>query len=857
LVRRILRILLILIIIFAFILGAGTGYLIYTIRRPLPQTSGSITVQGLTGPVTIYRDNEGIPQIYADTPEDLFFAQGLVHAQDRWWQMEFNRHIGLGRISELTGKSESALNNDIFIRTAGWNRGAQDALDHAGKDSRNVLQAYANGVNAYISSKTGPDLALEYSVLAVRGINIPIEQWEPLHSVAWGKVMAWDLSDNLDMELDLAKLYKTVADHPELGITAADVDKVVASPYPDALPTILKADELPIKPDPVKAYNVPVVAPSTDLSHVQTQLVGEVPSDFSVSGGKDAGFGSNNWVIGGLRTQSGKPLMANDPHLGIRLPSIWYQVGLHCNQLSASCPYDVVGFGFAGVPGVVIGHNSRIAWAVTNATVDTQDLYMIKVNPNDDTEYEVDGKTEKMQVITETINIGGSKESKEIRIRMTRFGPIITDTPDFKDASSVPLALNWVALKEPSDLLGAVLALDRASDWTTFRAALTGWGMPSQNFIYADTEGNIGYQQPGLMPIRAKGHSGLTPVDGSTSQYDWKGYVPFEYLPHVYNPSRGYIATANNIAVPLDYYTQLAQSLGDQFGADSNYNYQLLADWGYRGKRIEDMILATDKHTVDTVKAIQTDTYDGFAAQMVPELVKLDYGADLPKDVIDWFGQWDYQDNMNSGQAALFAELWTQLAGSLWGDQLGYKPDGAMIKWVTASLLNEPNSIWWDDATTPSKKETRDDILKAALINAYKVVGKTLGSDYKAWKWGNMHTATFVSTPLGASGIGPIEALVNAGPVAVSGSTETIYRTSWNATRGYAVRSISSMRIIMDLSDFNASQWINSAGASGHPASSLYRSMIDQWRLGTYNPMLWDKATIEKACTATLTLNNK
>src|SRR5262245_8481261 len=297
-IRRLRNILVVLIIVILLLAGAGTGYALVTARRMLPQVAGTMSLAGLDGKVEIYRDASGIPQIYATTAHDLFFAQGVIHAQDRWWQMEFNRHTGLGRLGELTGYNEQALRSDIFIRTLGWNRAAQADLDAGPSDTRQILDAYSSGVNAYIEGKSGADLAIEYSLLGVRGINIPIEEWEALDSVAWAKVMAWSLSGNFEDELELADLYRKLPDRDM-------VDKYYAPAYPfGERPTILGAEDLPIRPE-VTVRNAPVVAPGTDLSTIQTALVGGTPRDFAPIFGKGGGIGSNNWAISGKLTASG------------------------------------------------------------------------------------------------------------------------------------------------------------------------------------------------------------------------------------------------------------------------------------------------------------------------------------------------------------------------------------------------------------------------------------------------------------------------------------------------------------------------------------------------------------------------
>ncbi|HLY24876.1 MAG TPA: penicillin acylase family protein [Aggregatilineales bacterium] len=852
--RRLRRILLIIVVIILLLAGGLTGYIGVTLRKMLPQTGGTLNVPGLNGPVTIYRDASGIPQIYASTTHDLFMAQGIVQAQDRWWQMEFNRHTGLGRISELVGNNATALSSDIFIRTAGWNRSAQADVAASSPGTVAVMQAYADGVNAYIAGKSGPDLAVEYSVLALKGVSIPIEKWEPVDSLAWGKVMGYSLGDDLDSELERTKLYQ------KLGADGHNiVDNYYNATYPyDSRQTILKDGEvLPIKPDapqPAQTNAGPLVPPGTDLSHVQTALVGGLPADFGPYLQRGGAFASNNWVIGPKLTQSGKPILANDPHLGIQMPSIWYENGLHCKPVSTACPYDVEGFSFPGVPGVIIGHNARIAWGVTNVNqLDTEDLYIIKVDPKDDTKYEVDGQSQDMKIVTETIKFGDGTPSKDVRVRITRYGPIITDSSAYANQSDKPLALRWT-LDEPTDLFGAVLGVDRATDWQTFRQALTGWRWPSQNFVYADVDGNIGYQMPGLAPIRPAGFSGQVPVDGSTSQNDWKGYVPFEYLPHVYNPARGWIESSNDPVITPAYFAALSDALGSQFGKDSVYDFGKTYDYGYRGQRISQLIQANDKHTVDTVKAIQGDNASGSAAELLPTVLKLDFGSDVPKTVIDWMGQWDYQENMDSGQAALFEAFWTQLTTKVWGSHFGYVPDGSNVAWGTKLLLDQPDNPFWDDPTTTDKKETRDDMLRSAFVAAYSDVTKSLGADYKTWKWSTLHTATFSSKPLGASGISVIENLVNYGPVGVGGGSLTINHSGWSTSDPYATQSISSMRMIVDLSNFDNSQWIISTGESGHPSSDHYHDMTDKWRTIQYDTMRFSEDAIKQAATATLTL---
>ncbi|HVO42377.1 MAG TPA: penicillin acylase family protein, partial [Aggregatilineales bacterium] len=721
--RLLSRILLILAILMVIIVAGGAGVVTYSMRRMLPQTDGTLDVAGLDSKVTIYRDAAGVPQIYATTIHDLFFAQGFVHAQDRWWQMEFNRHIGMGRISELVGMNDSVLAADTFIRTVGFNRAAQADIDSAPPGTLSIVNAYSEGVNAYLAGKSGPDLAVEYSILGLKGIRIPIEKWQPVHTLAYGKSMAWYLSGNMNSELDHTTLYKTL--DPQW------VDQFYDPPYPfDRQHTILRADDLPDRIGTEVKSNS-----GGEWADVQTALVGGYrPGDFSPFG-SGLGVGSNNWAISGKLTASGKPILANDPHISIQMPAIWYENGLHCITLSNDCPYDVEGFSFPASPGVIIGHNQNIAWGATNVGPDVQDLYAIKVDPNDDTKYELDGKLVPMQIITEKIRFGDSTPAKDIRVRMTHFGPIVTDAPSMSKNSDKPLALHWTSTAERESLFSAIDGIDRATDWASFRQALKSWESPSQNFVYADKDGNIGYQMPGRIPIRAPNHSGLVPVDGSTTRNDWKGYVPFDDLPSVENPPRGFIASANNAVVPPAYYGWLATQLGDQYGKDANYIFSQEWEFGYRAGRITDLITGQDKHTIDTVKAIQSDVVNYAARDILPFALKLDYGSDVPKDVIAWMGRWDYNERMDTGQAALYEAFFVQLVRRIWEKRTGLMPDGTNIDWGIRLLLDQPDHPLWGDSDAPDKKQTRDDVVRAAFVSAYQEMSKRLGTDYKAWKW--------------------------------------------------------------------------------------------------------------------------
>ncbi len=574
---------------------------VQTVRRSFPQTAGTLQILGLEHPVEVFRDAMGVPSIYALTMHDLMMAQGFVQAQDRFWQMDASRHIGAGRLSEMFG--EGQVETDLFLRTLGWERVAQQEWDVMDGDKRAYLEDYAEGVNAYLAQRSGSALSLEYAVLGLINSGYQTEPWTPIDTITWGKVMAWDLGGNMTTEISLSILDKEL--DPE-------VVALLYPPYP--------ADH-PIITEPSGA--VAGMGSSPALPEGAWPLLSTVNARVhGLSSLLDAdleGIGSNNWVIAGSRTTTGGPLLANDMHLGIQMPSIWYEMGLHCQPVTDECPLDVVGFTFPGVPAVVVGHNASIAWGVTNGGPDVQDLYIEKVNPENPNQYEVNGQWVDMNLVEESIEVAGGG-SVPLTVRYTRHGPIISDTyAPLKDAvepTATPfrqqtalelpehyaIALRWTAL-EPGRIISSLLALDLATDFETFQAALCDWTVPSQNFVYADLRGNIGYQYTGRIPLRASG-DGSRPVPGWTDEYEWTDDIPCDRMPSVYNPSAGYVATANHAVV------------------GSAYSYPMPNEWdyGYRGQRIVEMILAKDKLSVEDLQAIHGDDYHAMGPIFVPLL---------------------------------------------------------------------------------------------------------------------------------------------------------------------------------------------------------------------------------------------
>ncbi len=801
------RILFILVLVLLLVLIAGYFVVQYQIKLAWPQDSGELRLPGLHSQVTVIRDPRGIPHIYARDSHDLFMAQGYVQAQDRFWQMEFWRRIGTGRLSEIFGKS--SLDQDRFLRTVGVKRSAELSWQMLDAETQAALQAYADGVNAYIEQNIDR-LPLEFRVLGLTGVHFKPEPWTPINTLTWTTMMSYDLGGNYRSELTRAQLLARYGEQWMRELTAYPY----ASDRPLILPDFVSWDQI-------------------DFASVM-----QAPESLVLGSGE--GIGSNNWVVSGSKTDTGLPLLANDPHLSIQMPSIWYENGLHCVQITADCPYNVVGFSFASSPGVVIGHNDAIAWGVTNAYPDVQDLYVEKINPQNPNQYEVDGKWLDMEIIQDEIKVAGQDEPLPLTIRRTIHGPIINDVAYGTESDWAygwqPLALRWTAL-EGNRVPQAILMLDRAQNWQEFRSALHYWDAPSQNFVYADVEGNIGYQMPGRVPVRA--HSdGLLPVPGWDSTYAWRSYVPFEALPMAFNPPQGFIVTANNRVVAADY-----PYLGRHEGAP-----------GFRAQRITEMLASKNVLTVADMRMIQGDNANLLARDLVPLLQNVPLDRPAVAAARDLLLSWDYQEDMDSAAALFFEAFWYELPDKLFADELGdmARRDRELVR----ELARDPNSHWWDNIHTLDV-ETRDQIFAQALNDAYDLVVKMQGKDMRKWRWGAVHTATFRNQTLGMSGIGLVERIFNRGPYETAGGAAIVNATSWTTDPDhlFQVRALPSMRMIVDLADLNRSLTTNTTGQSGHPYHPHYADQIDQWRLIQYAPMFWDRAQLEAKAEGTLILS--
>lgn len=842
-IRRFFQVLLIIIVI---VLAGGYWLYFDATHKPLPQHDGTLTFEQLNDSVEVLRDEYGIPHIYASNTYDLFFAQGYTQAQDRWWQMEFSRHTGSGRLSELIGYNEDVLGIDVFIRTLGWRQAAQRDYASMDDETKAVLNAFADGVNAYISEREPSELALEYTILDLTGINFEIELWTPIDSIVWGKVMAWDLGANRGQELSRVRMMDD-------GLS----QEMIEDYYPDfpfdERPTVLRDGEIPFVEEIARSITTSQeTVQKPNINTTTTALAGGVPYDVNIAFGYGRSVGSNNWVVSGDLTESGYPLLADDMHLSVGIPALWYEVGLHCQPVGEDCPYNVRGFALSPVPAIIVGHNERIAWGVTNVGGDVQDLYQIAVSEDDPLTYTWNDETRDIIAREETILFGDDTEPLTFTVRETHYGSIVNDNSlDDGQLSGFntenPMALHWVATAEISTLFEAVVQLNRAQNWDEFRQALSYWDVPSQNFVYADVDGNIGYQMPGKMPIRQGNHDGFTPVDGSTDEYDWMGYIPYERMPYTFNPERGYIASANQVSPPLSYFEALEKELG----GNVNVRFQTDVAFAYRGEMINRLIEAYAPHNQETFARIHGDNTSISAELLMPFILDVDYGNDDLNGVRDWMSEWDMSFDADSSHAVFYGYLWSELVHDIYRDQLPEAQSlsgGSRTQWSVYQLMNEPDNVWWDDNTTETI-EARDDIIRQSFESALSKGRASFGEDYRQWVWNEAHTVTLYHNPLGVSGVDLIENIFNSQTLPNMGTDGSINNMRWSVedstfdTDG----SVVSMRMIADLSDFSQSLSVIPTGQSGHPFSDNYSDQIEMWTNIEYHPMNWGYNTVNEA----------
>ena len=775
------------------------------LKSSLPEISGTrqltgASAQQLGAPAEIVRDRHGVPHIYADSLRDANFVLGYVHAQDRLWQMEMNRRIGAGRLSELFGPA--SVDTDRFLRTLGIQRVARATLENLDASTRELFDAYAAGVNAFLAGNDKP-LPPEFVLLGIRP-----EPWSPVDSLAWIKMMAWDLSGSWRPELLRMQL---------AGRFSTQQTQEFLPPYPGDAPVRL--------PNLTTLY--------AGLADAASKIAAAAPEQ------PPEGVGSNNWVVAGRRSGSGKPLLANDPHLGLTAPAVWYFAHLDSPEAR------MIGSTLPGVPMVVLGRNERIAWGFTNTGPDVQDLYIERLDPRDAALYDTPSGKQRFVTVNEVIKIKGQPDLA-LAVRISRHGPIISDA--FADAAKAmpkgyALAFAWTALREDDLSARALTRLGSARDWEGFLAVLEDFHSPQQNVVYADVDGNIGFVAPGRVPLRRADNDlkGLAPAPGWEAKYDWQGFIPFEELPRQFNPASGSIASANEKITP------------------PGYRHWITAQWEppFRARRIAELLAARPLHDPASFAAMQADVRSLYARDVLPLLLAAPPANDAGRRVASMLAHWD-GEMLKARAEPLIVNAWLrELTRLVYADELG---ELFAANWTERPvfMLNvlrdvDGQSRWCDDIRTP-QRETCNQMIARALDLALADLGRRYGADMANWHWGEAHVAVSDHRPFSKQAwLAPMFELRQK----VSGDTWTLdvgRGVPGNETEPFAARHAASLRALYDLSDLDHSLFMFSSGQSGNPFSPFYRNLNAAWADVEYLPMSMRRADIEQHQLGTLRL---
>jgi penicillin G amidase len=746
----------------------------YWCSTSLPQISGTIALDGLNAPVEIMRDKYGIPHIFAQTDSDALFALGYVHAQDRLWQMEQTRRAGTGRLSEIFGPA--TLTFDRISRTLGLGRAAEAAVEALDPQGRALLDAYCAGVNAYIRDHRGawpPEFLL---------LGTAPEPWRPADSLVWGELMAVQLSGHWRQALLRARLLKRLS--PE------QVEQLWP-PYPDEAPVTLAGDAGLFRALPLAALDAAA----------------------ALLDGRGA---SNAWVVDGAHSETGKPILANDPHLGFSLPILWYLATIETPDL------HLAGVTTPGVPVVVLGHNDRIAWGMTTTTGSVEDLFIERLDSQDVGRYQTPEGPLPFRTRAETIAVHGAPDDK-LTVRETRHGPVLSDL--FEDLSAVAergtvIALSATWLQPGNKTAEALMQLNRARDWSGFTAALKDFGAPEQNLTYADVDGNIGFYAAGLVPIRKAG-DGRLPVPGWSGEYDWTGFIPFEELPHGFNPASGRFLNANNRVTPPGYPYLITRDGWDQ---------------PYRAERIAALLDATPKASLERFAAMQADSVSLAARDLLPFLAAATPTGLAGQKMLERLKSWDGVMDRQKPEPLVFSAWLRELNRGLFADRMGeafgafWGPRASLVK---AVFTGHPEWCAKPGAAKPAPEDCRVQSTEA-LDRAMAWLAERYGRDPSLWRWGDAHRAEFRSRVLDHLPMGGrfIDIRFPA-----DGGDYTLNRGAYDLTDAaepFDDIHGAGYRAIYDLADLGGSQFIIATGESGNPLSRHFGDLSDLWRRYDY-----------------------
>ena len=888
------------------ILTAG-GY-VY-LRRSLPQIDGTTTIAGISAPIEIIRDLDAIPHIFAANKVDALFGLGYVHAQDRLWQMELQRRIGFGRLSEVLGAT--TIPQDRFLRTVGFGRAAKTAWASTPDWAKRQIDAYVAGINAFLTTHHGGALPPEFSLL-----RFEPEPWSGADVVVWVKMMAWDLSANYSFELLRHDLVAAVGPErmaqlmPAYPVDGLSILTGSGRPGRAGGSGEASGESSSLTSPTHRTHStygtyLPDLASSWSSALATSLSTGDpAVREFLLDGAMTEGLGSNNWVVDGTLTASGKPLLANDPHLSAHVPSTWYLAHVSGGD------FEVIGATLPGTPAVALGRNRSIAWGATNVAADVEDLYRERVDATG-TLVEFRGAQEPITVIPETIIVKGSA-SVHVNVRVTRHGPLISDAINAnnaelktgpKPAPLEPLAFRWVVLDRHDSTLTSFLRLNEARNWSQFTGALSDFVSPSQNFVYADIEGHIGYYAPGHIPIRASG-DGALPAEGWTGTAEWTGWIPFDALPHTFDPPEHFIVTSNHRPAPATYPYLLgvdwpepyrAQRITDLLVGNAR-GVRLPASAPDRGVRLQPdrgpdrgVRLQPDRHfTPDDFARIQADTVSLHAKTLLPILlahVKPESAPD--QQAIALLKTWNADATGDSAAAAIFGAWFQHLAPAFVGDELGplvtnrYKERFTFVTRFLVDTLAAPSasvdprvppgvgadprvpqavgadprarpadSPWCDDVTTAGKRETCEEAVSHALRRGVQDLIERLGDDMTRWRWDAVHVAVF---PHQLGAVAALRPLLSRS-VPNGGDWSTVDVAAVAADRPYEQHSVPGYREVIDLSPANDSRFIDAVGESGHFLSPHYGDFLKDWRAVTHKKMRMNRADIDRGALGHLRL---
>lgn len=775
----------------------AAGLYLYA-RSSLPRTDGALRVEGLSGTVEIIRDADYVPHVYAQSKREAYWGLGYVHAQDRLWQMEFQRRSSQGRVAEILGPRLLPL--DRFMRTLGIHRCAPKVWDSLSAEARDAVEAYVAGVNAFITGPAKGRRGPEFALLGVRP-----EPWTGVDVVSTSKMLAWSLSGTYVTEMLRSDLVEAVG--PERARQLMPDYSPGEARTAAARPAVAGASEV-------------FPAPYASATRLDPGTV------------KEEGVGSNMWAVASERSAGGKPTLANDPHLMSSLPMTWYLAHLSAPGL------DVIGATAPGIPGVLIGRNRDIAWGVTNLNPDVQDLFREELDA-EGRSAQFRGESESLEIITETIKVK-KRPAVQLQVRVTRHGPLISDVIDANNAElpmagrsrpGPPLALQWMGLKDADSTLETFLLLNEARDWQQFRDALKRLVAPAVNFGYADREGNIGCHAAGHVPVRSGG-DGSVPAEGWSGQSEWVGLIPFEELPSEYNPAHGYVVSTNNSPAPPDY------------------PHFLGADWvePYRKRRITELLEGRDRLRPEDHALIQGDTLSMQARESLPLLLSLVSPADAEtREAVTLLEGWDGNARGESAAAAIFEAWWTKLPRVILGEELDKKLLASYEGWtsyvnrfVLDSLAGRAGGV-----AEPAAAAER------ALREALEELRGRLGADMRAWRWDRLHHAVFPHYPFHNV---PFLQKWFSRSVPNGGDWSTVNFGAVLSSRPFLQRNVPGYRQIVDLARPDGGLFIQSVGQSGHFLSPHYDDYLKDWAAVRYRPMRFTREAVERDARSTLRL---